>query len=464
MAGVSQRTLPHPPRRIPVLGDVLGMDPVTPMQATAAMLGRLGPIYQRRILRTRLVFVGGADLVAQVCDETAWDKHVGRPLQQLRPIGGDGLFTVDSDDPAWAHGHRVLAPGFTAEAMRGYHDRMVQVAGELVDSWAGAAGPLDVSEQMTRLTFETIGRIGFGYRFGSFDGGAPDPFVAAMTRALAHAQSAGLPIPGLGAVLGRRARARNAADIALLEDTVAEVIAARRAAGPGPGPADLLDRMLTTVDPETGQGLDDANIVRQTLTFLIAGHETTAGALAFCLWHLATEPGVLDTARAEVDAMFPAPGDERTISYAQVPRLRYLRRVIDESLRLWPTAPGFFRRARVHTRLAGRYDFAPGDWVLVAVNALHRDPAAWGPEPDRFDPDRFTSAQIRARHPHAFKPFGTGARACIGRQFAYHEMLIALAMIVRRFDLDADPDYRLRVAEQLTMRPEGFRLAVRPRR
>src|SRR5699024_7976213 len=152
--------------------------------------------------------------------------------------------------------------------------------------------------------------------------------------------------------------------------------------------------------------LDDANIVNQVLTFLIAGHETTANSLAFSLYYLASNPDVLAKARAEVDAMFPTEQDIQAITHAQVPKLRYLRRVIDESLRLWPTVPGYFRRAKTHTRLAGKYDFAPDDWVLVVVNALHRDPTVWD-DPERFDPDRFTSDQVKARHPHAFKPFGT---------------------------------------------------------
>ncbi|WP_031940893.1 cytochrome P450, partial [Prescottella defluvii] len=134
------------------------------------------------------------------------------------------------------------------------------------------------------------------------------------------------------------------------------------------------------------------------------------GALSFALHYLARNPDVLAKARAEVDAVW---GDEAP-PFEKVAKLRYVRRVLDETLRLWPTAPAYAREAREDTVLGGRYPMRAGDWVLVLIPSLHRDPA-WGSDPERFDPDRFAPEHVRGRAPHIYKPFGTGERACIGR-------------------------------------------------
>ncbi len=194
--------------------------------------------------------------------------------------------------------------------------------------------------------------------------------------------------------------------------------------------------MLDTAHPETGERLAPENVRRQVLTFLIAGHETTSGALSFALHYLSRHPEVAARARAEVDRVW---GATAVPGYDQVAKLRYVRRVLDESLRLWPTAPGFAREARHDTVLGGEHPMREGAWTLVLAPLLHRDPAVWGADAGRFDPDRFDAAAVRARPAHAFKPWGTGARACIGRQFALHEATLVLGLLLRRYDLQAGP-------------------------
>ncbi len=453
-------TIPHPPKRIPILGDIIGIDRAKPNQKTLLMHERLGPIYRRTIMGTHLTFASGADVVADLNDETRFRKHVGRPLQQLRSLGGDGLFTAFNDTHAWTSAHNVLMPGFTKDAMRGYHDTMATTIAELVKHWDERPGQrLDVSAEMSKLTLEVIGRCGFGRSFGSFSRDAVDPFVTAMLRALDYSQRSSIPIPILGALLGRAEAKQNAADIAYLHSVVDEVIAARTG-NPG-AHADLLDLMLTNPDPETGQQLDLENVRDQVITFLIAGHETSSNALSFALHLLATHPDIAARARAEIDAMWPD-ASAPSLSFDQVPKLRYIRRVIDETLRLWPSAPGYFREAIADTTVAGGYGFKAGDWAFVLLLRLHRDPV-WGPDPERFDPDRFLPENIKARPGHVYRPFGTGIRSCIGRQFALHEMVLALATIVHQYDLVADPDYTLEVDELLTLRPAGFTLEFRRR-
>lgn len=455
--------IPHPPRRLPVLGDVLGMNPRTPVQSMLRQVRDLGPISVRKMFASDIVTVGGADLAAELSDDTRFAKHVGFHLPPLRRIVGDALFTAENDEPNWQLAHDILTPAFTRDAMLGYHAIMLDVARELLARWDAAAERgqrVDVAADMTRLTLETIGRTGFGYRFASFDRDQPHPFVTAMTRALRYADLSLLPpwVP-LRRVLVGSAR-QNRADIALMERIVDDVIQARRD-GAAPDMLDLLGQMLATAHPETGDRLDPVNIRQQVITFIIAGHETTSGALSFALHYLASDPHALARARAEVDALW-GDGDDPEPTFTDIPKLRYVRAVLDEALRLWPTAPGYLRAARTDTTLGGRYEMNQGDWALVLLPLLHRDPTVW-PDPDRFDPDRFAPGQAKTRPPHAYKPFGTGQRACIGRQFALHEAVLALGLVLHRYDLIPDDGYRLQIAESLTLKPRGFRLLPRLR-
>ncbi|MBZ3905601.1 MULTISPECIES: cytochrome P450 [Streptomyces] len=460
--------IPHPPYRIPVVGDALGTNVRTPVQESVRLGRRLGPIFRRKAFGKEVVFVGGAALAAEMADESRFAKHVGVGVANLRPVAGDGLFTAYNHEPNWQLAHDVLAPGFSRDAMAGYHPMMLDVAERLTEHWdrAGAAGEtVDVPGDMTKLTLETIARTGFGHDFGSFERDRPHPFVAAMVGTLTYAQRRNiLPDPLLPLLRG--AARRNQADMAFLNETVDAVVRARQASGGragkggGGGDGDLLDRMLETAHPETGERLSAENVRRQVITFLVAGHETTSGALSFALHYLALHPGLAARARAEVDQVW---GGAARPGYEQVARLRYLRRVLDEALRLWPTAPAFSREAREDTVLGGVHPMRRGAWALVLTAMLHRDPEVWGADAERFDPDRFDAAAVRARAPHTFKPFGTGARACIGRQFALHEATLVLGLLLRRYELRPDPAYRLRVAERLTLMPDGLRLTVRRR-
>ncbi|MEV0442427.1 cytochrome P450 [Streptomyces spectabilis] len=454
------RRIPHPPRRVPLLGDVLGVRPRTPIQDSMRIGAGLGPIFRRKAFGKEIVFVWGARLAGELADEARFAKHVGLGVANLRPMAGDGLFTAYNHEPNWQLAHDILAPGFSRDAMAGYHPLMLDAAGQLTDRWdaeAAAGRAVDVPGDMTKLTLETIARTGFGHDFGSFERTRPHPFVTAMVGTLSYAQRRNVVPPALAPVLLRGAERRNAADTAYLNRTVDEVVAARRAADASGAHGDLLDRMLEVAHPETGERLSAENIRRQVITFLVAGHETTSGALSFALHYLARDPEVLARARDEVDQVW---GDATSPAYEQVAKLRYVRRVLDESLRLWPTAPAFSREARDDTVLGGVHPMRRGAWAVVLAALLHRDPEVWGERPEEFDPDRFAPAAVRSRPAHVFKPFGTGARACIGRQFALHEATLVLALLLRRYDLRPEPDYRLRVGERLTLMPRGLRLRL----
>ena len=137
--------------------------------------------------------------------------------------------------------------------------------------------------------------------------------------------------------------------------------------------------------------------------------------------------------------------------------------MLDEGLRLWPTAPAFARSPRETTVLSSGHTMRPEDWTIVILPMMHRDKSVWGEDADQFDPDRFAPENSRGRPPHTYKPFGTGERSCIGRQFALHEAVLVLARMLHRYDIAGDPAYELEIAERLTLMPTGFELALSPR-
>ncbi len=452
--------IPHPPWRLPFLGDILGVNTSTPLQNSVSIGRQLGPIFERNVVGNRFVFVSGADMVADLSDESRFAKHLAPGVKALRGIGGDGLFTAYNSEPNWSKAHNLLAPAFSQTAMRSYHRTMLDVAGELVAHWDrhGTDSPVDVSADMTKLTLETIGRTGFSYSFDSFEREEQHPFVKAMIGTLSHSQrTTFLKSTALGRRLARRADQRDDVRKAYMAEVVDEVIRTRRE-NPGGSHEDLLELMLRAARENDPNRIDEVNIRHQVVTFLVAGHETTSGALSFALYYLSQNPEVLAKAQAEVDAVW---GTEEP-AFEKIAKLRYIRRVLDESLRLWPTAPAYARSARQDTTLIGKYPMKKGDWMLVLIPSLHRDPV-WGNNPEAFDPDRFLPANVKARPAHTYKPFGTGERACIGRQFAIHEAVLVLGTILQKYTIEPEPDYRLKVVERLTLMPEGFTLSVRRR-
>ncbi len=457
----SGQSFPHPPGRRRVVGDIRNINPDKPLQSMISRANDLGPIFELHVFDQKFVFVAGAELAAELCDESRFAKGLSPALVALREFAGEGLFTAYNDDTNWALAHDLLRPAFTKSAMQSYHPVMLAAAQELFDLWDSRKGPVDVSSDMTKLTMETISRAAFSTDFGSFSRAEPHPFIPAMIAALKAGQRKGSlnAMPG-ASLMSKRINKKNAHHVEYVDSLLDGIIAERRAGDIDQ--SDLLGIMLHTPHPETGERLDDVNIRHQILTFLVAGHETTSGALSFALYYIAQNPDILAMAHAEVDQIL-GPDRDAEPTFEQVAKFRYLRRVLDEGLRLWPTAPAFARSPRETTVLSTGHTMRPEDWAIVVLPMMQRDTSVWGDDADQFDPDRFLPENARGRQPHSYKPFGTGERSCIGRQFALHEAILVLARLLHRYDLAADPDYELEITERLTLMPKGFELTLTPR-
>lgn len=403
------------------------------------------------------IFVTSADLVAELSDESRFRKMPGPGLRVVRKFAGDGLFTAFTEEPNWGKAHRILLPAFSQRAMRGYYDMILEVCDQLVAKWTKLSGTdVLVADDMTRLTLDSIAIAGFGHRFNSFEREELDSFLLSLGSALEESLNRMTRLP-IQQKFAKKQNRQFDADIDEMNTLVDDIIADRRK---NPTDSkDLLNLMLTAVDPETGEGLDDLNIRYQVLTFLIAGHETTSGLLTFAFHLLLRHPHVLAQAYAEVDRVLP--GDTRP-DYAHVAKFEVIERILKESQRLWPTAPAYSVAPFEDTLLGGKYLMRKDRPINVIAPGLHRDPHVWE-RPDDFDIDRWLPEVEAARHPHAYKPFGNGARACIGRQFAMVEAKLAMAMLLQKFAVSDPHGYRLRIKETLSIKPDEFYMRIRAR-
>jgi cytochrome P450 / NADPH-cytochrome P450 reductase len=449
------------PRPLPIIGNLRDIDLNTPIQSMMRLAEAHGPVFRLSLGGRTLTILGSQELVNEVCDESRFGKKVHKTLEIIRDFAGDGLFTARTEEPNWHKAHRLLMPAFGPLGLRGMFDEMLDIAEQMLLRWErfGDSAVIDVSDNMTRLTLDTIALCAFNYRFNSFYQNEMHPFIAAMVDALAEA---GLRSkrPELASRLLLGARRRYEADIALMNRVADTLIEERRRDPSADSRRDLLNLMLNGRDPETGERLPDENIRYQMVTFLIAGHETTSGLLSFAFYFLMRNPEVLRRARTAVDEALRA----ETPHVEDMAKLRYLEQILMETLRLWPPAPAFAVAPYQPTTLGGRYEVTPEDTLMVLIPRLHRDPEVWGGDAEAFRPERFAPEAAAKLPPNAWKPFGNGVRACIGRGFAMQEAQLVLAMVLQHFELiEADPGYQLEVDETLTLKPHNFRIRARRR-
>jgi len=449
------------PKTSPLMGNLKNVDGSAPIQGFMRLAKALGPIYTLDLFGRRLIFLSSQELVNEVCDETRFDKRVHGALKQIRDFAGDGLFTAYTKEDNWGKAHRLLMPAFGPIGIRGMFDPMMDIAEQLFTRWErfGDRARIDVADNMTRLTLDTIALCAFDYRFNSFYQNEMHPLVGSIVDALVES-GARSSRPEIATKLMVSTRRKYEADIKLMHQVCDTLIAERRADPERGKKKDLLALMLQGRDSATGEGLSDENVRYQIITFLIAGHETTSGLLTFAIYLLLKNPRVLNKLRADVDAILGQ--DVPRIEH--LAKLRYTEQVLMESLRLWPTASLFGLRPNQDTVIGGKYAVTPQDTLMVLLPNLHRDPKVWGDDAEEFKPERFEADAAAKLPPNAWKPFGNGQRACIGRAFAMQEAQLVLSMLVQRFDIVADdPAYQLQIAETLTIKPAGFFIRAKSR-
>ncbi len=449
---------------IPIAPDELPPTDTLMGEHLMALARKYGPILQLPQPGPRTIMISSFELADAVCDDQRFDKVGAADDAAIRLLAGDGLFTAFTYEPNWRKAHLILLPNFSMQAMKSCLPEMLDLAEQLTLKWArlNADDEIDVLSDMTRLALDTIGLCGFGYRFNSFYREGMHPFIASLNRVLAALQAAGQGARILTTHIEHPSQQLQD-DLESMNALVDTLIRERKAAGAQAADKhDLLGYMLTGVDRQTGERLDDLNIRYQIMTFLIAGHETTSSLLTWALYFLLQHPDVIARAYDEVDRVL---GSDLGVkpTYAQVHQLTYVSQILKESLRLYPPVPLLTRYPYAETALGGKYQIGKSDQVVILVPLLHRDPAVWGEHPEQFDPEHFKPEAEQALPPNAYKPFGTGQRACIGRQFALQEATLALGMILQRFEPIDHARYQLRIKQAGAIKPDRFTIKVRPR-
>ena len=376
----------------------------------------------------------------------------------LGPALGDGLLTAEGAHWRWQR--RAAAPAFQPVKLAALAPAMLEAARETRDRWLKQPGaPLRLNHEMMRTTFDIIlATMLSGPRSGP---GGVDParFEAAITDTLTpigwSLAATLLRLPSWTPYPGKR-RAHRA--VAYLRDATARIVAERRAAGDH-GREDLLTLLQAGADPETGRAMSDEELVDNLLTFISAGHETTALGLAWTLHLLARHPDIEARLLAEIDAV--TGGEE--VAPEHLPHLSYARQVFNEAMRLYPPAPMISRQAAEDLAL-GELRVSAGDYIIMPIYALHRHRRLWD-DPGRFDPDRFAPEAVAARHRFAFMPFGGGPRVCIGNAFALQEAVAALAVLLQRLRIHPLGEQRPAAVMRVTLRPvPELMMVAEPRR
>lgn len=378
----------------------------------------------------------------------------------LAPGLGEGLLTAEGE--AWKRARRTLAPLFTPRSVAALAERMVAPAERTVARMARRRSGriVDVAADMTRVTYDILAETMFS---NAIAGGA-DAFGKALTR---YFETQGridpLDILGAPAWLPRIGRWMARPAIAFFEGQVTAIIAARQAEHASgrreAGTADLLDALLAARDPETGAGLSEAEVGANIVTFIGAGHETTANALTWSLYLVALAPDIHEALEAEIDSA----GDDLAAAALSGERLSLTRAVIEEAMRLYPPVPSLSRTALADDVAAGRCAIPKGAFVVISPYLLHRHETLWS-APEQFRPERFLPGARETIERYAYLPFGAGPRVCIGQQFAMVEAVIVLAALLRRLRFAYAGEEAPMPVQRITLRPrEGMPMRVTPR-
>ena len=359
----------------------------------------------------------------------------------LGPALGQGLLTADGAHWKWQR--QSVAGAFRHDKLLELQPTMIAAAERARDRWLEMGkGAVDVGHEMMRTTFdiivETMMSGGHGIDVGAVEKGISDflkPTGWSFALGLLHAPE-WIPYPGRG---------KAEAAVEFLRSSLFSVIEERRKSPDDRH--DLVNMLLSASDPESGRTMSEAEIVDNLMTFITAGHETTALGLAWTFDLLSRHPEVESMVLNEIDAVT----EGRPVTSDDVSRLVYTRQVFSEAMRLYPPAPIITRTVLKDFQL-GEYLIPEGTVLIVPIYAVHHHAALWS-DPELFDPDRFSPENSRARHRYAYMPFGAGPRVCIGNAFAVMEAVAILAVLLQKMRLAAIETHPRKPVMKVTLRP-----------
>ena len=440
------KTIPGP-RGLPLLGvmpemisDMLGLFTNTARE--------YGGIAQFKLLNKSYLLVTNPDYVKYILQDNYRNYIRGRSVETGRVLLGNGLPLTDGD--FWLRERRILQPAFHRERLGKLANVITNVIDIFTQDWeAKSRGNeiLDLDDEMMRLTLTVIIKSMFSAKIDDKVQSLSHAFNVASKFMLWRSQQ--MWAPPLSVPIPRNVEYNRA--LKVLNDTIYPLIEDRRKNLED----DLLGMMLEMRDADTGEGMSDQQARDEVVTIFFAGHETTAATMAWAFYLLSQHPEIEERARAEVKGVL----NGRQPAFADLPKFVYLQQVINEVLRLYPAAYLFAREAMVDDQLDG-YPIPANTLIFITPFVNHHDPKYW-PDPERFDPERFTSEQVASRPRHIYYPFGEGPHLCLGNNFALMEMQLILAMTLQRFRLRLIPNHPIAFKPEATLRPRyGMKMTI----
>lgn len=422
-----------------------------PMEFVTKVARTYGDFAFVRVGWVRLYLVNRPELIREVLATRVKSFcKLGKQMRALRKIEGEGL--VVSENPTWARHRPVVQGSFHARHFERYGRIIVDYTRRRLDSWRPGES-FDLAADMNELALEIIAKIVFDVDLAGQAAQLRDA-VHDFRNAMQGEMSAPFVLPDW-LPLPRKLRQRRA--LRAVNDLIWGFIRERRTSGVAKD--DMLAQMLAAssmVHPDNP--LTDAEIRDEAATLFVAGHDTTSAALAWFWYVLAQHPAVEERVLREVDAVL---GDRPPTAH-DVPRLRYLDMVVKESMRLYPAAGFLFGREALEDVELGGCTLRRGSWVFISPFVVHRDARNY-PNPEVFDPERFSPARIDSIPAYAYIPFGGGPRICIGNSLATTQIILLAATVLQRFRVALDqgpPALEL----EIVLRPRGgLRMRATPR-
>lgn len=397
-----------------------------------------------------VVLLNAPDDIATVLVDQA-DAFEKTPLMReyLRPLLGNGLMV--NEGPSHRQRRRLMAPAFQHRRIMGYATTMTEYTEQMQREWTEER-TIDLADAMTRLTLKIAGNT-FVRSDVLNDADEISRTVNELARLANDIANRLVPVPMQWPTPQNR---RLRAAIGRLDATMYRMIAEHRRADQDHG--DVLSMLLHVRDEADGSSLTDHEVRDELVTLVVAGHEPIATALAWIWYLLMLHPTQYQRVRDEGDRVLAG----RTPTVADLAQLPYTRQVVKESLRLYPPVWSILRQAKQNIALRTHH-LPPGMRVLISPYTLHRNPTYF-PDPERFDPDRWTTEHEAKLPRYAYLPFGAGPHICIGNHFALMEAQLVLATLAQRVTFDLMPEQSVEPEPLITLRPKGgIRVVVRRR-
>lgn len=468
------------PKGLPLVGNILDVKPSNTWQSLQRLSEKHGEIFQIKVLGSTIVFVAGAALAEELCDEKRFRKYVGGPIVEIRHAVHDALFSAFDHEENWGIKHRILAPRLKPDAVREWCGEVVGCTGELIAKWKGLDGSgagVDLMDELNRLNLEATTLTMFGKKLNCITAAESHSMLQGMEDSTSEAMKRPTR-PGFLNWLLYGSKFKKS--IKTMREDYAEDLVFHRKQNPT-GRRDILWALMEGQDDQTGKGLTEEQVIDEMVSMPI-GSSTAPCLIGSEIYLLLQNKECIAKAREELDKVVgpwsATAGETTQIRAEHLPQLKYIEGIVRESLRLSFAAPGFNIEPVPRPKgpsgdadkspillAGGKYQIAHDQAMILVLAGVNRDPAVFD-DPLAFRPERMMGQSFEDLPPGVKKWFGNGKRECIGKHWAWQFNMVVTAMLIRECDFEmVDPDWKLDGHQDgwFNYRPVGFKVRVKPR-